>query len=101
MTIYQWLILTFWIVFVAFWAASAIGAKRNIGGRAWRRESGLRLGVILLVLLALRIPVLRRAVRNMELSAANIGALAGAVGVLLCGLGIGLASWAPIHLGRN
>ena len=40
MTVYDWLILAFWLMFIAYWAISAPGAKRvqsaggDGGGRA-------------------------------------------------------------------
>jgi hypothetical protein len=63
MTIYNWLIIALWLIFIVFWAVSAIGTKRNIGGtRVWR-QIGLRLSIFVIVLLALRIPVLRHALQ--------------------------------------
>lgn len=101
MTVYDWLITAFWITFVAYWAISAPGAKRTIGRRGWGWEGGLRLSIIVLVLLALHVPAVHRALRNARLSAASFHLAAGPVGVALCALGTGLAIWARAHLGRN
>jgi protein-S-isoprenylcysteine O-methyltransferase Ste14 len=101
MTIYTRLIAAFWIIFVVYWAAMAIGAKKTIGARFWSREIGLRVGVLVLILLALRLPVFRQAMRNALTYAAGSSALMGVVGVVLCALGIGLAIWARTYLGRN
>ncbi|HZB92610.1 MAG TPA: isoprenylcysteine carboxylmethyltransferase family protein [Stellaceae bacterium] len=101
MTIYQHLILAFWTIFIAYWWISAMGAKRNIGGPAWWRAGGLRLGVVVLLLLALRDRVSNRALRSAGLSAADLGVVPGVIGVALCAVGIGLAVWARFHLGRN
>jgi protein-S-isoprenylcysteine O-methyltransferase Ste14 len=101
MTVYDWLILALWMTFIAYWAISARGAKRNIGARGWWREGGLRLSIIALVLLAFRVPVFNHALRHARFSAARIGVVAGPLGVALCALGIGLAIWARACLGRN
>ena len=101
MTIDNRLIAAFWLIFIVYWAAMAVGAKKNIGARFWSREVGLRVGAIVLVLLALRLPVFRQALRNALAYAAGSSALIGAVGVVLCALGIGLAIWARAYLGRN
>jgi protein-S-isoprenylcysteine O-methyltransferase Ste14 len=60
----------------------------------------LRLTVIVFVLLALRSPVVSHVLRN-EYAYAVDSALMGSIGVVFCALGIGLAIWARIHLGRN
>jgi protein-S-isoprenylcysteine O-methyltransferase Ste14 len=38
-----------WLLFVAYWAVAAVGVKRSAGRRPWRREIGLRLVVMLLI----------------------------------------------------
>jgi cbb3-type cytochrome oxidase subunit 3 len=35
MTICNWLIIAFWLIFIAYWAVMAEGAKKNIGARFW------------------------------------------------------------------
>jgi protein-S-isoprenylcysteine O-methyltransferase Ste14 len=101
LTVYDWLIIVFWIMFIAYWAISALGAKRTIGARGWWPEGGLRLSIIALVLLALHVPAVHRALRHTRLSAASFRLVAGPVNVALCALGIGFAIWARAHLGRN
>jgi protein-S-isoprenylcysteine O-methyltransferase Ste14 len=101
MTVYDWLILAFWLMFIAYWAISAPGAKRTVGRRGWGWEGGLRLSILVLVLLAFHVPAVHRALRNARLSAASFRLVAGPVGIALCALGIGLAIWARAHLGRN
>lgn len=92
-------ILAFWALFAAYWAISAIGVKRNIGGRDRWRGAGLRLGLVLLVLLAARSPSVRDALWAAQLSMAQLHL--GVAGVALCALGMGLAIWARMYLGRN
>jgi protein-S-isoprenylcysteine O-methyltransferase Ste14 len=67
----------------------------------WWREAGLRLGVLVLVVIALRIPGVRQALRQVRAEAADISTLTGVIGVVLCALGIAFAIWARLHLGRN
>jgi protein-S-isoprenylcysteine O-methyltransferase Ste14 len=101
MTIYNWLITALWLMFIAYWAVMGVHAKRTIGARFWGREAGLRVAVVVLVLLALRLPVVRHALRNTQTYAAAAGPLLGLIAVVLCAFGIGLAIWARSHLGRN
>jgi protein-S-isoprenylcysteine O-methyltransferase Ste14 len=100
MTIFNWLITALWIVLIAYWATTAIGVKRTIGAPGRWREVGLRLGVAVLVVLALRNPDVRRALHGAHAYAADSVPL-GILGVGLCALGIGLAIWARVCLGRN
>ncbi len=101
MPIYSSLIAAFWLILILVWAVSAFGAKRSTGGRAWYREIGLRIGVLALILLALRVPAVRHALRKVRAYAVNTSLLLGMVGVVLCALGVGLAVWARVSLGRN
>jgi protein-S-isoprenylcysteine O-methyltransferase Ste14 len=102
MTIYGRLIFALWLTLVMYWALSGRGVKRNIsGGWISRREIGLRLGLLVLVLLALRISVVGRALSNARLYALNTSMLMGLIGFVFCLLGIGLAILARAYLGRN
>ena len=102
MTITIWIICALWLSFIVYWAAAASGAKRTVRPRTWWwREGGLRAGILVLVLLALRVPALRHELRHSHLALAPIGPVARGLGVLLCALGLGLAVWARVHLGRN
>jgi|HubBroStandDraft_3_1064219.scaffolds.fasta_scaffold71321_2 protein-S-isoprenylcysteine O-methyltransferase Ste14 len=101
MTIYNWLVAALWLIFVAYWAVMGLRAKRTIGDRLWRTEAGLRVAVVVLILLALRLPAVRHALRNTQAHAAAASPLIGLIGVALCAFGIGLAIWARSHLGRN
>ena len=100
MTVYAGIILALWLLFIAWWTVSAVGAKRSIrAGPQWR-GGGLRLALIVLVLLALRLPVLRHGLGSLQAQVAASPVL-GVAGVTLCGLGVGLAIAARVHLGRN
>lgn len=100
--IYHSLIIALWLVLVLYWAVSAGAAKRNIGGTwGWRRQVGVRLGVLILVVLALRITPLSHALRDARVFAVNRSMVLGFVGVALCALGVVLAITARVYLGRN
>lgn len=102
MTIYSWLILALWLVFIAVWAVSAARAKRTIkSGWKWRRDIALRLGILVVVLITLRFFRLGHAAWFMRLHAINKSPVAGLAGVVLCALGVGLAVLARVYLGRN
>jgi protein-S-isoprenylcysteine O-methyltransferase Ste14 len=89
-----------WLVFVAYWAVAAVGAKRSASGRLWRGGIGLRLIVILLIATVLRSPSLREFLAETQRSASH-SSLLGWTGVALCVVGFGLAIIARWHLGRN
>lgn len=101
MTIYSSLVAAFWLIFIVYWAIMAVRAKKNIGSRFWWREGGLRVGVIVLIVLALRLPIFHHALRSLHAYAANPGIVRGVIGIGLCALGIGVAIWARTYLGRN
>lgn len=99
MNVYRWLIVASWVV-LADWAIAAIGAKRNVGTRERRKGIVLRLGIIAIVVLVLRIPALHQVFRNAQAHFAH-STIVGIVGTALCALGVGLAIWARVHIGRN
>ena len=95
------LIKALWLVLFLYWMVAAIGAKRNVGTRLRWKENGPRLGVVVLSLLALRmVPVVRHSLQDAQAYLAG-SLLIGAVGVVFCVVGVGLALWARVHLGRN
>ncbi|HJU22776.1 MAG TPA: isoprenylcysteine carboxylmethyltransferase family protein [Casimicrobiaceae bacterium] len=100
MNAYRSLIVAFWLILFAYWAIAAIGAKRTVGTRERRKAMALRLGLIVLIVLALRVPVLRQMLRIAQSQVTNV-ALLNILGVVLCGIGVALAIWARVHLARN
>lgn len=100
MTIFQWIIPVLWGLFILYWGLSALGTKRSIGTTAWWRQSAVRIGIIGLTLAALYGAGAGRALRAVHAYQARSIPL-GATGTLLVLLGVGLAIYARVHLGRN
>lgn len=101
MTLSNWLILVSWLVFIVYWAIMAVGVKRNIGTRPWGKEVWWRVVIVVVAWLVLRVPALRHALRDMYQYLAGGGMALGLAGAVLCALGLGLAIWARVYLGRN
>jgi len=97
---YRSIIAGLWLIFVAYWAVAAVGAKRDASGRLWRGGIGLRLVVVLTVAVALRFPALREFLAKTQRAARHSDIL-GWTGVVLCAFGFGLAISARWYLGRN
>jgi protein-S-isoprenylcysteine O-methyltransferase Ste14 len=100
MTLSRSLIAALWLILFAYWAIAAIGAKRTIGTRERRKAIALRLSLIVLIVLALRVPALRQMLRIAQSQVTNVAVL-NVLGVVLCAIGVGLAIWARVHLARN
>jgi protein-S-isoprenylcysteine O-methyltransferase Ste14 len=100
LTIYGQLIGALWLALFLYWGIAAFSAKRNVGASGWGSDRGLRLGLFVIVVIALRTPELSDAQRSAQAYQAS-SALMGLCGVALCAVGVGLAIVARIHLGRN
>jgi protein-S-isoprenylcysteine O-methyltransferase Ste14 len=81
-----------WVAFWVYWLAASTGVKA--GRTRWTRFAGIRVGVILVVLLLLRVGALKGHV------ATDNPWLQGA-GLAVFLLGLALAIWARVYLGRN
>jgi protein-S-isoprenylcysteine O-methyltransferase Ste14 len=99
MIIIHGIIGALWLAFFAYWAVAAIGVKRNVEATAWWKQTALRLAIAAVVVVALSVPAVRRVLRLAQ--AHTDGVLVGAIGTLLVGLGLGLAIFARVYLGRN
>lgn len=100
--IYDGIILALWLVFLAYWAFSAIGVKRDIRRRAWLPALAFRIVVALIVLLLLRASALRRLAHSLpRVRIIPANPVIEVIGVALCAVGIAFAVWARWHLGRN
>ncbi len=102
MSIYHGFILAFWLVFAGIWLVAAGFAKRTAdGGRTWRREIAMRLVILVLVVVALHLLRISGTMRVLRPHVVNRNAVAGVIGVVVCGAGVALAVFARIHIGRN
>jgi protein-S-isoprenylcysteine O-methyltransferase Ste14 len=79
-----------WIVFWAYWLASAFGAKEGRGSRRRLPLNGLS---------ALAVIVLLRVFRGGSLAVHS--PVLEAIGAVVFASGLALAVWARLHLGRN
>jgi protein-S-isoprenylcysteine O-methyltransferase Ste14 len=82
-----------WIAFWIYWLAASTTAKAGRGN--WTRFAGFRIGLIVLLLLLLRLRVLK----GHEAAATN--PLLWGIGLAAWTLGLGLAIWARLYIGRN
>jgi protein-S-isoprenylcysteine O-methyltransferase Ste14 len=82
-----------WIGFWIYWLAASAGAKP--GQSNWARFAGVRVAMILLIVLLLRLRVLKG-----QYSYTKDPLLWG-IGLALWAVGLGLAVWARIYIGRN
>jgi protein-S-isoprenylcysteine O-methyltransferase Ste14 len=85
-------ILVCWVAFWGYWLIAASGAKPGRGN--WTRFAGIRIGVILLAFLLLR-------GRTFRGTAATHNPWLLGIGLAVFLLGLALAVWARVYLGRN
>ena len=100
MSLHRWIIAGLWLVFLAYWAIAAVGAKRSARKRRWGREIALRLVALLVILAFVRSRSLRQLLGEAQRYTSHSDIL-GWTGVALCLAGFGLAIYARWHLGRN
>ncbi len=81
-----------WLAFWIYWLAASIGVKA--GQTRWARFAGLRVGLIVVILLLVRVRALKGH------TATNDPWLEG-IGLAVFLLGLALAIWARVYLGRN
>jgi protein-S-isoprenylcysteine O-methyltransferase Ste14 len=81
-----------WAVFWIYWLVASLGAKA--GRTRWTQFAGIRVAVVLIVLLLLRLRVLKG-------HAVTSDPWLKGIGLALFLLGLALAVWARIYIGRN
>jgi protein-S-isoprenylcysteine O-methyltransferase Ste14 len=81
-----------WVVFWIYWLAASVGVKT--GTTRWGRFAGVRVAAILIILFLVRLRVFKGH------GSAHDPWLLG-IGLALFVLGLGLAVWARVYLGRN
>jgi protein-S-isoprenylcysteine O-methyltransferase Ste14 len=84
--------LVCWLAFWIYWLVASANTKR--GTTRWGQFAGFRVGIVLVVLLVLRLGLVKghAGVSNPWL---------WAIGLALLVLGLGLAVWARVYIGRN
>lgn len=92
MQVIDYVILGVWVAFWLYWLAASVGVKSSRSRSS--RSAGIRVGAILLVLLLVRTRALggRAATHNPWLEG---------IGLAVFLLGLALAVWARLYLGRN
>lgn len=88
-------IVIVWVIFWAYWLIAARGMKRGRSG-GWSRLIGLRVAALLVVIFVVR----SWGLRGHQAGAGTDPVLVG-VGLALFLLGLGLAVWARLYIGRN
>jgi protein-S-isoprenylcysteine O-methyltransferase Ste14 len=81
-----------WLAFWIYWLAASFGVKA--GQPRWTQFAGFRVGIILVILFLLRVRVLKGHATT------NNPWLQG-IGLAIFLLGLALAVWARVYLGRN
>ncbi len=93
MQVIDLVILVGWVVFWIYWLVVAADAKS--GQTPWGRFVGVRVVIVLLVLLLVRTRVFKGP------HAVVHSSLLEGIGLAVFVLGLGLAVWARVYLGRN
>ena len=88
-----------WVAFWLYWFISAIGAKKNAIPRI-QRFVGLRILLFLLVILLVRTSVAQANLSKVQSLAITNGWFLG-IGFTLFLLGLSLAIWARLYIGKN
>jgi protein-S-isoprenylcysteine O-methyltransferase Ste14 len=81
-----------WAVFWLYWLLAATATKR--GHMQWSRELRIRALIVVIVIVLIRLGAFRS-------YSHNANPWLAAVGLALFVLGLGLAIWARLHIGRN
>ncbi len=102
MNVIPWIIVGSWGVFLLFWIVSAFFAKRDAGRSPWRRFALLRIIVAFMVVgWVWETSSFGAITRHTRFLLPQTSGMPGITAAALCALGIGLAIWARVHLGRN
>jgi protein-S-isoprenylcysteine O-methyltransferase Ste14 len=88
-----------WLAFVVVWAVAALTAKRTLQ-KPWLHSWWARIVIAILVLVAVRGNVIHGHSRSF-ISGVIVNPALNIAGLVLAALGIGLAIWARLYLGRN
>lgn len=94
MSIFNFLLILFWIIFLAVWFVASLFAKKN--------RSGSYPAILFRGLLALAILLwfVFGGGKHISIQPTN-NVVLGSLGVICAGAGIAFAIWARVHIGRN
>jgi protein-S-isoprenylcysteine O-methyltransferase Ste14 len=92
MRVVDLVVLVGWLAFWIYWLAASASAKA--GSTRWGQFAGVRVGIFLVVLLLLRLRLLKG-------QAGVNNAWLWGVGLAVFVLGLSLAIWARLYIGRN
>jgi protein-S-isoprenylcysteine O-methyltransferase Ste14 len=108
------IIISCWVIFISFWIISAFRVKKNIGGTGPWRRSRVSWIIRIIVIIAVGFFVSQRIfvryatgpvnhpVRDYFVNTFGSSAgISGVTGASICVLGIALAIWARVHLGKE
>ncbi len=96
------IVTAFWLIFIVYWAISAVGVKKHVRGKgSWRGWGLARLGVLIILIVVYKLPIFSEFWDfAYGLSFFHNGAIR-ITGTILTAVGIAFAVWARRHLGRN
>jgi len=90
----------FWLIFLVYWAVSALRAKRSVEGTAWWKQAALRFSILVFVVVGWLIPDVHRTLGPAPTHGSD-DVLTGVIGTAIVAAGLGLAIYARIYLGQN
>jgi protein-S-isoprenylcysteine O-methyltransferase Ste14 len=88
----EWIFAISWAAFWLYWLIAAFSMKR--GRVPWTRDLRIRAAILVVVFVLARVGVFRHGHVATDVWRA-------VVGLLLFAIGLGLAIWARVHIGRN
>lgn len=95
MSIAYIIVITSWVVFLAYWAISAIGVKRDVNETKWGKNAVNRILVLIFAIAVFWIA------SHVGFSQYRFGETVDIIGAALSVIGIAFAIWARWNLGRN
>lgn len=97
--IYAWIVSACWVAFIVYWIISAATSKRNLSSRFGWAGIVWRVAFMVTVIVLVRLQIVTPALMTSIALAQN--PFWAPFGAALCVLGVALAVWARVHLGRN
>ncbi len=100
MIVFGAIIMGLWLIFLVYWFVSGLSVKRSVGGTLWRSAASrvaFGLGIVLLVREVFR----EHAWQQVPHAVSTTRFIEASLGVAICAIGIGIAIWARVYLGRN